>query len=229
MKRSILVLVALTFILTGCSVKLGKPKETAYVMPTPTLPALEEDAEQIYRPTLVEIQNQYDLSSKFSSDKANLVVLKDDRLWQEMKLQLVAYVGKDSHDTTRYCRVYAVLGNNEKLIDIKPYWGSYVFDYVMADLDQDGQTEMVGFYDWGSGIVRSVPFVLLASGDFADIAYVDKTQSETNQPGLYEYKNLSVAEDGKSITADAQSVMGSNEIESVSFYFENGAYRYRYS
>lgn len=229
MKKSLFTFLALVLILTGCSAKLEQPKKTPDVMSTPTSTVKDEDVQPIHRPTLEEIQKHYDLSSKFSSEDAELGIIEDDQLWQEMKIQLVAYKAGAAYGMVQYCSVFAVIGDNEKMIDMKPYWGAYVFDYVIADLNEDGQSEMVGFYDWGSGIIRSVPFVLLSSGDFAGLSYADQNdKGEDDPPGLYEYRNLSIEENGRSVTADAQSVLGSDDIQSVIFYVEDGAYRYRY-
>ena len=216
MKHLILWIAVMIIIAAGCAA----PSPTATPTPAP-LPSS-------YKPTLEEIQKAYELDSVFPYEDAPISLIPDEQLWEQMHLQLVTYQNQNG-----YLAVFAVVGNLSSILEIKPYWGSYEFDYLLADLNSDGYTEMIGFFDWGSGIVRSIPFVLLHTGEFT-MAYDDQTRSlkllpyDEEQESLFLFNDFRLAKDNRSVIANAIEVLGGGGNKQLHIYYENDTYYYEY-
>lgn len=205
MKRFVLWTIMVMILLAGCA---GNETNTAASKPLPPT----------HRPTLEEIQQEYELNDFFEYEDAPIVLIEDDLLWEQMHIQIVAYQNERG-----YLAVYAVTEDCESNIEIKPYWGSYTFDYVLTDINEDGYTEMIGFYDWGSGIVRSIPFVLKHTGEFADL-----TARDEEPMSMYLYEDFRLAEDSRSVIASACEELGSGGDKQLRIFFNEGKYYYEY-
>ena len=165
------------------------------------------------RPSLEEMQVAFDLISiDEKQENAELVLIQDDKLWEEMNIQLVGYKAGWG-----YLDIYAVIKECEEIVLIKPGWGSYTFEYILTDLNKDGDVEMIGFFDWGSGIVRSILFVMNNSGEFEEVVL----QDEEND--FFSYYDLEYDSRKNTIFADAASY-SDTEVSKMKLYYEDGMY-----
>jgi len=173
----------------------------------------ENKASANYGYSIKEIQEKFNLDDLYEYEEAVLVLIPDEDLWNEMHMQLVTY--KNEHG---YLEVLVIVNNNETLVSIKPYWGSYTFEYILADLDNDNETELIGFYDWGSGIIRSQLFVMEQNGKYTYVKLLDKINP------MYTYRNLYYNDIENVVTADAFNNYNFIDIELMKLYYEEGRY-----
>jgi len=132
-----------------------------------------------------------------------------DALWNEMGVQLFTNVSAEQYEY-----VFAITGDTARIL--KHHWGAYYFDYALADMDGDGQKEMLYIYDWGSGIVRSEMGVLKPDGSIAEII---PTEEAT---GIWSIRKPQTEHDG--ITCEVTSAMGESGAKKGLCIYENDGY-----
>lgn len=216
--KYVLVLLTAVVVITtlfGCSDKrIGdKTVNKQQPKPAPTLafePPTKEEIQEKFAGTIKGLRNN------------ELVVIDDKELWEKMNVQLI------------YCNyaTYAIIGELESIVVINPGWGSDIYDYKVVDLDEDGFYEMIGYYDWGSGIIRSIPFILKRGGEFYSSDDEKIEQRIQNGEAVFApmiYSNLKIGTDNKSLIADANGTFSGMEYSKVKIYYEDGKYIFELS
>jgi hypothetical protein len=126
-----------------------------------------------------------------------------DELWDEMGVQLFA-----NKCPQRYEYVFAIV--KDKALMLKEHWGAYDFEYALADMDGDGQKEMLYAYDWGSGIVRTILGVLKSDGSLEKIVPTEDAE------GLWTIRDLKA--NGDTVAFEALSLGGSPAVTGICTY-----------
>lgn len=126
--------------------------------------------------------------------KGDIREITTDTLWQEMGVQLFSTASPD-----RYGQVFAIQdGNAVSLMEYTEV--GTILEYALADMDGDGQKEMLYTYIWGSGIVRSIMGILKSDGRIVEITPTEEAE------GIWYIHNLK-AEDN-TVTCDVRSALG---------------------
>jgi len=200
--------------LFGCSERSEDEITVEIISPKPEQLSLEE-IESRYTEL---IEDLYEGTIQTYQDNG-FIIIDDDKLWEKMHVQLF----KHSYAT------FALFAEPEKIVTINPGWGSDVVGYEVVDFDDDGEYEMVGFYDWGSGIVRSIPFVLYRNGEFADEQRLEiRAEAESVDWLILLYENYHLADNGKTILADVCSFDG-EKLGQLTISSDRGRYIFKYS